>query len=86
MAVQPIINQWISGSDIYVALTHPTSIPSYSAYLVPNAEILNNFYLNMGYRLLDAYVQVDISLNLQSAPANLAIPAISSAISFSKNT
>ena len=83
--VSPIINQWISGSEIYVALTHPNNIPSYTAYLIPNSEVLNDFYLNMGYRLLDSYLQVDINGNQPTAPTDMVIPAISSAVSFSAN-
>ena len=39
--VNPIINQWVEGTDIYVAITHSPSVQTYTAYLIPNTLILS---------------------------------------------
>lgn len=62
--MSPIINQWISGTEVYVALTHSSTFSSYQAFLIINANILSEMYLSMGYTLANSYLSVDISRNL----------------------
>lgn len=82
--MNPVINQWIVGADVYVALTHSGSIPPYTANLIPNIPILSELYLSMGYKLVNSFLQVEVKENLGAAPATLQIPVTSNSIGPSK--
>lgn len=77
-------NQWVSGNDVYVAITYAGSIPNASGYLVPNMPILSDLYLNMGYKLANAFILVNISPSLPAAPSSLTVPLTSATVGSEK--
>ena len=72
-----ITNQWINGNDVYIAITFDSGVPTTTLCLIINAPVLSELYLNMGYKLTNAFLEVDVYPGLPSTPANVVIPITS---------
>ena len=71
----PIINVWIDGLDVWVALKYPSIIPSGKVYFILNSEALDTIYRGMGYTTGDGFTSTTISSNLPPTPSTVQIPA-----------
>lgn len=76
---------WVDDGFIFVALTHSGSIiPSYQATLILNSNVFDGMYRSMGYSTSNAFVQIPINNNINTAPINIVIPpTASNAVTFS---
>lgn len=68
------VNIWVQDGMIFVALTHPGPIPSYTASFLLNTNVFDSIYRSMGYSTANAAISVPISSSLPDAPVNITIP------------
>ena len=71
----PIINTWVDGSDIWVALRYEGFIPSGRVYFALNSEVMDSLYRNIGYTTKDTFTSANINDYLPPTPQNVQIPA-----------
>ena len=84
--INPIINVWIEGSDVWVALKYTNVIPSGKVYFILNSDALDSIYRSMGYTTADGFTSAQISNNLPPTPNTVQIPPrILNSVQFNAN-
>lgn len=71
----PIINTWVDGSDIWVALRYEGEIPAGRVYFAINSVVMDSLYRNIGYTSKDSFTSTTINNYLPPTPGNVQIPA-----------
>ena len=73
--VTPIIKIWVSGNSVWVALKYEQFIPSDTAYLILNADVISSIYQSMGYSAANVFISTGFNNSLSPASPSTTVPA-----------